>query len=299
MRQTSVSKSSRLQRSGETALWRTSLRSILRSPTALFGLAIVVVMTFAAVAAPFLGLRSPTLMDLTAPVQPPSAAHLLGTDSFGRDLLSRVTVGAQISLFVGVASTLLSLVLGTPVGLIAGYRGGRIDAVLMRVMDAVFSFPPILLTIALVGVLGGGLQSVVIALALVYTPGFARQARASALVAVHLEYVEAARAVGARELRILLRHVLPMASGPLLVRGTVLFAYAIVAEAGLSFLGLGAQPPTPSWGQMLTEARSYLQSAPWFPLVPALAIVAAVLGPTLLGDWLQLLIDPRQRRRLD
>jgi peptide/nickel transport system permease protein len=286
-------------RGSDRTLWRTALRSIRRNPSALFGLTIVLAMTFAAVAAPFIGLRSPTLMDLTAPVQPPSPAHPLGTDSFGRDLFSRVTFGAQISMFVGAASTSLSLILGTPIGLVAGFRGGRIDAVLMRIMDAMFSFPPILLTIALVGVLGGGLRSVVIALALVYTPGFARQARASALVAVHLDYVEAARAVGAREGRILLRHVLPMASGPLLVRATVLFAYAIVAEAGLSFLGLGAQPPTPSWGQMLTEGRAYLQTAPWFPLVPALAIVAAVLGPTLLGDWLQLLIDPRQRRRLD
>jgi peptide/nickel transport system permease protein len=166
-------------------------------------------------------------------------------------------------------------------------------------MDALFSFPPILLAIALVGTLGAGVTNVIVALTLVYTPGFARQARTSSLLARRLDFVEAARAIGARERRIMFLHVLPAASGPLIVRATVLFSYAIVAEAGLSFLGLGVRPPTPSWGQMLNEARGYLETSPWYPLVPGLTIVLAVLSPSLLGDWLQRLIDPRQRQRLD
>ena len=274
-------------------------RSLIHTPTAMFGVAVLALMVTAALVAPLIGLQSPEVMNLGQAVQPPSVAHPLGTDSFGRDLLSRIIYGAQISLLVAIGTTLLSLLAGTPIGIISGFRGGVVDSVLSRVMDALFSFPPILLAIALVGTLGPGVLNVIIALSLVYTPGFARQARTSALLARRLEFVEAARAVGARERRIMLLHVLPAASGPLIVRATVLFAYAIVAEAGLSFLGLGVRPPTPSWGQMLSEARGYLETAPWYPLVPGVTIVLAVLGPSLLGDWLQRLIDPRQRQRLD
>jgi peptide/nickel transport system permease protein len=190
----------------------------------------------------------------------------------------------------------LSMVLGIPIGLYAGYFKGSVDNVLMRLMDAVFSFPPILLAIALVAILGPSINTVIIALAIVYTPRFARIVRSSTLTEREREYVSAALAAGGRSLRIIFSHILPNVSGPVIVQATVTYAYAILMEASLSFLGLGVQPPTPSWGQMLSEARKYLEDAPYYPLFPGLAIVISVLSINLLGDGLRDALDPRQQR---
>ncbi len=276
--------------------WALFWRKFRKITLAKAGAITLLMIGLCAIFAPFLGLPSITEMDLTNPASPPTWKHPLGTDSYGRDMLARLVYGARVSLAVGISSVGLSMLAGIPLGLLAGYFKGRLDSILMRLMDAVFSFPPILLAIALVAILGPSASTVVIALSVVYTPRFARVVRSSTLAECELEYTMSARAIGANPWRIMFNQILPNVIGPITVQGTVTFAYAIITEASLSFLGLGVQPPAPSWGLMLNEARMYIEDAPYYPIFPGLAIVIAVLAINLFGDGLRDALDPKQQR---
>lgn len=252
-------------------------------------LAFILVAIFAGVIAPY----SSEAMRPEISLQPPSPQHVLGTDEFGRDVFSRVLYGARLSLMVCVISVGLCSIVGLILGLAAGYFGGWLDLVIMRVVDALFAFPVVLLAIAVVAVLGPGLENATIALAIIFTPSYARVARAAALMVINEQYVEAARSLGASNGRIMRRELVPNMMPALIVQTTLLFAIAIVVEAGLSFIGLGAQPPEPSWGTMLRTGRDFLEIAPWLAVAPGVAIFASVLGLNLIGDWLRDFLDPR------
>lgn len=232
---------------------------------------------------------------LTGRLDPPSREHLLGTDGLGRDVLSRLMWGSRVSLSVGVGAALLTIVLGTIVGSVCGYAGGIVDQVGMRVTDVVMSIPPVLLILLIVAVFGGGLGLTIIAIGLVTWPGTARLLRAEFLRLRSLEFVDAARASGAGPLRIVTRHILPNAVAPLIVQASLLTAESILIESGLSYLGLGVQPPTPSWGNMLFEGRRFMDNAWWISVWPGVAIFVTVLCLNLVGDVLRDLLDPRSR----
>lgn len=275
--------------------WRQALRRLSRNRAALVGGGIVLAFVLVALLSRWLAPYDPLAQRLASRLEPPSAAHWLGTDDLGRDLLSRLIAGASVSLQVGLASVGLAVVGGTAIGLLAGYRGGWVDETLMRLMDVLMAFPSILLAILVVAVLGPSLQNAMLAIAVVYIPTYARLVRGSAMSAVRQEYVEASRSLGSGHVRVALRHVLPNCLNPLIVQSTLGIASAILDTAGLSFLGLGAQPPQAEWGTMLSEARAYLVSAPWTVTFPGLAIMAVVLGFNLLGDGLRDLLDPQSR----
>ncbi|HKX18622.1 MAG TPA: ABC transporter permease [bacterium] len=267
----------------------------LRTPLAMSGAVIVAAYLFATVAAPLLAPDDPLVMHSQMLLARPGGAHPFGTDEFGRDLLARLLFGARASLAVAFGSVALALAAGGGSGLVAGYRGGVLDNVLMRTMDVIFAFPAVLLAIAIMAVLGAALQNVILAIGIVYTPQFARVVRASAIETRGLEYVDAAGALGARTPRILARHILPNIMAPLIVQTSLSLSFAILTESALSFLGLGTQPPTPSWGNMLAEARRFMVIAPWTAITPGAAIALIVLGFNLLGDGLRDLLDPRLR----
>jgi len=262
-----------------------------------FGGAVCLVLVLTALFAPVLAPADPTAIDLTGRLSPPGAGHLLGRDALGRDILSRIVYGSRVSLEVGVITVAVSLVVGTAIGAVAGYRGGWADEVTMRVADVFLAFPGILLAIAVTAVLGPSLTNVILALCVMGWVGYARIARGQVLLARELSYVEAARSLGCSPARVLVRHVLPNVSAPLLVEATFGMATAIVAEAGLSFLGLGTQPPTPSWGAMLAEGRQFILQAPHLTLWPGAAILLTVLGINLLGDGLRDRISDGGARR--
>jgi peptide/nickel transport system permease protein len=230
-------------------------------------------------------------------LQPPSAQYLMGTDLFGRDVASRVMTGAANSLRVAVVSVALSGFLGTGLGITAGFVGGGVDNLIMRVMDVLFAFPALLLALVVVTVLGPGLNNATLAIAVVYMPIFARVARGPVLAVKEMEFVIAARCLGQRPAAILLTHVLPNTLAPLIVQVSLALSWALLTEAALSFLGLGTQPPAASWGVMLSESRGIAERAPWLMLYPGLAIMLGVLGFNLLGDGLRDVIDPRMRGR--
>ena len=229
-----------------------------------------------------------------APFAPPSAAHPFGTDSLGRDVLARTLYGAKVSVQVAVTAVTVAAVVGSPLGIVAGYVGGVVETALMRAVDVMLGFPALVLAIGLVAALGFSLTNVIIALGIVYVPQFARIARSTALSVSEEEYVDAARALGYSRRHIVLREVLPNCLSPLLVQASLLMAFAIIAEASLSFLGLGVQPPTPTWGQMVSSGSGYLTQAPWISLFPGLAILVTVLGFNLVGDGLRDALDPRE-----
>jgi peptide/nickel transport system permease protein len=246
-----------------------------------------------ALAAPLIAPFDPLATDWRLVRKLPSLQHLFGTDDLGRDVLSRVIWGARASLMAGLVSVSIALAVAVPLGLASGYFGGFIDGLLMRIIDAMLAIPFLVLAIALAAFLGPSLINAMIAIGIVQTPIFTRLTRGQALAVKHEDYIEAARAVGNPDRRILLRHILPNILPPILVQVTLAIAAAIIAEAGLSFLGLGQQPPTPSWGSMLNTARNFLSQAPWMAVWPGLAIFSLVLSFNLLGDGLRDALDPR------
>ena len=272
---------------------RLALRRLLRRRAALVGLAVVLFFIALAVLAPLAAPYDPLVTDWRAVRKPPSALHLFGTDDLGRDVLARVIWGTRASLMAGLASVSLALAIAVPLGLLSGYLGGVVDGLLMRMIDAMLAIPFLVLAIALAAFLGPSLVNAMIAIGVVQTPVFMRLTRVQALAIAHEDYIEAARAVGNPHSRIVLRHILPNILAPILVQATLAVAAAIIAEASLSFLGLGQQPPTPSWGSMLNTASHFLSQAPWMAVWPGLAIFSLVLSFNLLGDGLRDALDPR------
>ncbi len=266
---------------------------LARQRGAMVGLVILGALALMAVGAPWLSTRDPVKTAARDALQPPGARFVLGSDQFGRDVASRVLHGARISLTVGLISVSIAVVLGAPIGLVSGYYGGRLDGLIMRVMDVLLAFPGILLALAIVGVLTPGLTNVMIAVGLSAVPGYARLVRATVLAARENLYVEAARALGGRDLGILSRYILPNVVAPLIVTATLGLGTAILSAAALSFLGLGSQPPQPEWGRMLSEGRDYLREAWWISTFPGLGIMLTVLAMNLLGDGLRDVLDPR------
>jgi len=249
----------------------------------------------AAIFAPWIAPYSPLEFDVVEMLQPPSTAHWLGTDELGRDVLSRAIYAARISMQVALLAVTVGLVGGTLIGTIAAYFGGWVDAILMRTMDLLFSFPAILLAVVLMASLGNSVWNAMIAIGLVFIPGFSRLARASTQSVLRQQYVEAARTIGMSDVQIIFREILPNIVAPLLVEAAVAFAYAVLLESALSFLGLGAQPPDASWGNMLSTGRGFMAQAPWLSLVPGMAMFICVLGFNLLGDGLRDVFDPHMR----
>jgi peptide/nickel transport system permease protein len=265
-----------------------------RNKPAIFGAFIIGVMIVAAIFAPLLAPFDPNAQDLTNMVGAPSAHHLLGTDDLGRDVLSRIIFGARVSVAASILPVGMALLVGIPLGLIAGYYRGFLDeGLIMRVIDALQAFPFLVLALALAAVLGPGFINAMIAIAVGFVPGFVRIQRGQVLHVAAQEYIQSARALGAGDARILFRHILPNTLAPMLVQTSVAMAAAILAEAGLSFLGVGVQPPTPSWGSMLTFAQEYINTKPYVAVAPGVAIFLAVLGYNLLGDGIRDGIDPR------
>jgi peptide/nickel transport system permease protein len=273
-----------------------AIRSFLHRPVAVAGLAIIVLFVAVAVLAPVISPYDPIATSWSAIRKAPSAAHWMGTDENGRDVLSRVAYGARASLLAGVVSVLIAAGIGVPSGLAAGLSGRWVDAVLSRIVDAMLACPFLILAIALAAFLGPDLTNAMIAIGVSTAPRFMRVARAATLDAASNDYVEAARALGNPPWRVAFRHVLPNIVPPVLVQGTLAIAAAIIAEASLSFLGLGQQPPEPSWGSMLNSAQRFLSQAPWLAVFPGLAIFLCVLSFNLVGDGLRDALDPRGRR---
>ncbi|PON17116.1 peptide ABC transporter permease [Candidatus Entotheonella serta] len=263
------------------------------APSGYLGCVLLVLLVASACFAPWLTPYDPRTQDLETGLHGPGWAHPCGQDKLGRDLCARLFYGARVSLLVGVISVIVTLTVGVAIGALAGYRSGLLDEFIMRLTDMFLAFPGILLALALMAILGPSITNVIIALCIVGWVGYARLTRGLVLVAREMEYVTAARATGARGGYILVRHILPNIAGPLVVQATFSLAGMIVAEAGLSFLGLGVQPPTPSWGAMLNEGRLFLILAPHLAVVPGGAIMLAVLGCNLLGDGLRDWLDPR------
>ncbi len=275
--------------------WHEAGRRLLKSRIGVLGIVFIGVLLLVAIFAPLLAPHDPFEQNIMMRYQAPSSEHLLGTDEMGRDILSRIIYGSRISLQVGLFSIGIALVTGVFLGLLAGYYGGVLDMLIMRVMDVMLAFPAILLAIAIVAILGPQLRNAMLAIGIINIPRFARIVRSSAISIKESEYIAAARMMGASDVRIIFYHLLPNAMAPLIVQTTLSIATAILEAAALSFLGLGAQPPTPEWGAMLSDARSSLQRAPWVATFPGLAIIFGVLGFNLLGDGLRDALDPKMK----
>jgi peptide/nickel transport system permease protein len=277
------------------------LSQLWRNKTAIAGLMIIIIFISVAILAPSISPHDPLETSLYDQLKPPvwyeggTIKNYLGTDDLGRDILSRLIYGARISLLVSVISVSIAFFFGTLIGAVSGYKKGWLDNIVMRIMDIILSFPYILLAIVIVAYLGPGLENAMIAIGITYIPRFARIVRGSVLEECEKDYVTAARAIGASEFRIIFLAILPNCMGPLIVQTTLNFASAILDAAALSFLGLGAQPPTPEWGAMIAQSRSLILRASWVMTLPGLAILFAVLGFNLLGDGLRDALDPRLR----
>jgi len=272
------------------------VRLFLQRRSAVFGALIMLVMILISIFGPLIAPFSPSAPDYSHILAAPSLHHLMGTDEFGRDILSRILNGARLTLAVGFIGAFASALLGTPIGLATAYFGGWLDDIVMRVVDVVLAFPGILLAIGVIAILGPGLQNVIITIIVFGVPMFARIVRGSALGIKNLEYIEAAKAGGATTGRILFQHMLRNLVGPITVQLTLQMAQAILVASSLGFLGFGAQPPTPEWGAMLAEGRMFLTIAPWVDIFPGVCIFLAVLGFNMLGDGLNDMLDPRLRR---
>ena len=274
---------------------RRTLRRLLRHRGAIIGASMILVVALGAVLAPVVAPFAPDEMGVGPSLAGPSLAHLMGTDTFGRDIFSRILHGAGLSLQVGVIAVAISAGVGIVLGLVGGYYGGWIDGVLMRIIDILLAFPGILLALAIVSVLGISLTNLMIAVGIGGVPSFARLVRGSTLTVKENLYVTVARAVGADDGLIIFRHILPNVASPIIVYATLRIAFAIIATSSLSYLGLGAKPPTPEWGVMLSDGREFMRVAPWVTTFPGLAILVSVMGINLLGDGLRDALDPRLR----
>jgi peptide/nickel transport system permease protein len=279
----------------ETTPGRKTWKRLLRRGGAMFGLAVVGFFVLIAILAPWLAPHDPLGTSWSAVRAAPSAAHWFGADELGRDVLSRIIWGTRASILAGVVSVSISLALGVPIGMAAGYLGRWVDALISRITDAMLACPFLILAIALAAFLGPSLTNAMIAIGISATPIFIRLTRAQVLAAKSEDYVEAARALGNPHLRIALRHIFPNIVAPLIVQATLAIAAAVIAEASLSFLGLGQQPPAPSWGSMLNTARNYVDQAPWMAIWPGVSIFLLVLSFNLLGDGLRDALDPRHK----
>jgi peptide/nickel transport system permease protein len=277
------------------ASWRLLLGNPVTTISTVVLVGIIVVALTARRIAPY-GINK---IDVADALQPPTGAHWFGTDELGRDIFSRVLLAAHTSLEIAIASVAFAFVVGVTVGIISGYRGGLLDAALMRVVDVMFAFPVLLLALAIVAILAPGIATTILAIGIVYTPIFARVARASTLSVRNEPFVAVSRTLGTGHLYILGRHILPNIAGPLIVQTSVSLAFAILSEAALSFLGLGIQPPEPSWGRMLFDAQGFVQRAWWMSVVPGAAIFVTVLAFNLLGDGLRDVLDPKQRTMIE
>jgi len=270
---------------------------LLTKKTSLLGFILCVLVIFAAVFAPVLTNYDPLKIDVPQRLQVPSSEHWLGTDELGRDVLTRLIYGARISIAVGFISVFIAILLGVPLGMISAFYGKTIDSIIMRVMDALAAFPAILLALAILSALGPNLRNAMIAIGIVYLPAFSRLARGTILSIQENDYVEAARACGATNFHIMTKTILPNSIAPIIVHASIGFANAIIVEAALSFLGLGAQPPTPSWGAMLDQGRQFMTQTVWYSISAGLAIFLTVLGVNLIGDGLRDVLDPHLRGR--
>lgn len=275
--------------------WRDAWKAFRKNKTAMLGLGIIVFFILIAVLAPFIApydYKEQVLMDR---LKAPSADHWFGTDDLGRDMFTRIIYGARISLWVGFFSVIGSIIIGTVLGVLAGFYGKWIDMLISRLFDILLAFPSILLAIAIVAILGPSLQNALYAIAIVNIPTYGRLVRAKVLSLKSEEYITAARAIGMKNTRILLTHILPNSLTPIIVQGTLGIATAIIEAAALGFLGLGAQPPEPEWGKMLSDSRQFIQKAPWTVVFPGLSIMLTVLGFNLMGDGLRDVLDPRTK----
>jgi len=283
------------EKSRQTSQVREVWRRLKRNRAAMAGGIIVLLFVATALMAPWLSPYHPNEGDLTKRLKSPDRVHLLGTDPLGRDILSRIIHGARISLQIQIVSVAIALMIGTFLGMVGGYYGGKFDNLIMRLMDILLAFPGIFLAIAIIAVLGPGLTNLMLAAGIYSIPQFARIVRGSVLSLKEKEFVEAARAVGEKDFNILFRYLLPNSMAPIIVQTTLRMATVLLTASGLSFLGLGVQPPTPEWGAMLSNARAYLITAPYVATVPGLAIMLVVMGFNLFGDGLRDSLDPRLR----
>jgi peptide/nickel transport system permease protein len=274
------------------------LPALLRSPLTVMGLVLIFIFAASAIFAPVIAPIDPTFQELALRLKPPSTEHWLGMDQLGRDVFSRMLFGAQISLTIGIVVVTSAGLFGTFLGLIAGYAGGIVDEILMRITDIFFAFPPLILAMAIAGALGPSLNNAMVAIAVVTWPVYARLVRGQVLSLREREFIEAARSIGANTPRILFRHLLPNTLAPLMVQASFDMGGAILSAAGLSFIGFGARPPTPEWGVMISEGSKFFSTQPWLSFFPGLAILFTVAAFNLIGDGLRDLLDPRLRRML-
>lgn len=275
------------------SLWKIAWKRLVKNRLALVGLSIVLIIIFIAIFANYIAPYDPLKVDLSKYLLPPSRDHLLGTDEFGRDILSRIIFGARVSLQIGFFAQVISISLGTVLGLLAGFYGGWVDDLTMRIVEILFAFPFLLFVIAVVAVFGPGIQNLYLAVALIGWAGVSRIVRGQVLSLRERDFVVSARAVGAGTWRILFKHILPNALSPIIIEATLGMGGMIMLEAGLSFLGLGVQAPTPSWGSMVQAGLAYMRSAWWYPVFPGIGIMIVVFGFNLLGDGLRDALDPR------
>ncbi|WP_322630874.1 nickel transporter permease [Aedoeadaptatus coxii] len=271
------------------------LHIFYKNKMAVAGFIIILAMVIVAVFAPLIATQAPEAQDLAARFQSPSAAHFFGTDNFGRDIFSNVVYGARISLFIGLVATIISVIIGTIIGAVAGFFGGAVDNLMMRLVDIILSIPSLILAIAISAVLGTGLRNLILAVSLSSITNYARIVRASVLSVKEQEYVEAAKIGGASNFRLIFRHILPNCTGPIIVQATLGVGTAILQAASLSFIGLGVQPPTPEWGGMLSQGRSYIRDYPHMTIFPGLAIALTIFSLNLFGDGLSDTLDVKQR----
>jgi len=279
------------------SMWRDFYKKFKRNKAALISVYFILFFIVVAIIGPMLTIHDPTAVKYSLKLLPPSSEYWFGTDHNGRDIFTRIIHGMGITLFVGFLSVVIGMIIGVLLGIISGYYGGIIDSIIMRATDVLLSFPGILLAIAIAGAMGGNLANVIIAVAIFSIPSFARIVRGSTLSVRKLEYIDAIRALGASDLRIIFKHVLPNITSPIIVQATLRIATAILTASGLSFLGLGAQPPTPEWGAMLNDGRSFIFEHPHVAFFPGIAIVIVVLLFNIAGDGLRDALDPKNEKK--